>query len=323
MRKPRAPRPEVPDDSQDAPDASGTEKGSLSSSGSSGSSGSASRGRELVARPASEGRGGGSLDVFGRRASTPARADRRDRVVSTGLTDRLAERRRADRALLVRRLAGLLAIGAGVAALVWVLVFSPLLALRTADITVSGSDGSVDAAAVQEALAGHAGTSLVRLDVTALGDEVTDDLVRVKSAAVTRSWPHGLAVALTMRVPVAQHRTDAGYEVLDGEAVVLETTEQPQSGLAEVTADEGAALTQEQVGAVAEAVGSLDSSVRPQVASGSATTTGQVTLVLSSGAHVVWGDSTDSDLKAEVLKVLLQQSASTYDVSSPHSPTTS
>ena len=74
---------------------------------------------------------------------------------------------------------------------------------------------------------------------------------------------------------------------------------------------------------MAEAVGSLDSSVRPQVASGSATTTGQVTLVLSSGAHVVWGDSTDSDLKAEVLKVLLQQSASTYDVSSPHSPTTS
>ena len=129
--------------------------------------------------------------------------------------------------------------------------------------------------------------------------------------------------AVTSRWPGRRSSTDAGYEVLDGEAVVLETTEQPQSGLAEVTADEGAALTQEQVGAVAEAVGSLDSSVRPQVASGSATTTGQVTLVLSSGAHVVWGDSTDSDLKAEVLKVLLQQSASTYDVSSPHSPTTS
>ena len=259
----------------------------------------------------------------------PSSQTRGWRLLLTQLSERLAALTGYDRVSLQPasgaqgELAGLLAIGAGVAALVWVLVFSPLLALRTADITVSGSDGSVDAAAVQEALAGHAGTSLVRLDVTALGDEVTDDLVRVKSAAVTRSWPHGLAVALTMRVPVAQHRTDAGYEVLDGEAVVLETTEQPQSGLAEVTADEGAALTQEQVGAVAEAVGSLDSSVRPQVASGSATTTGQVTLVLSSGAHVVWGDSTDSDLKAEVLKVLLQQSASTYDVSSPHSPTTS
>ena len=243
--------------------------------------------------------------------------------MSTGLTDRLAERRRAGRVLLLRRLAALLALGAGAAVLVWALVFSPLLALRTADIVVSGSDGSVDAGAVQEALSDHAGTSLVRLDATALGDEVADDLVRVKSATVTRSWPHGLAVALTMRVPVAQHRTDAGYELLDGEAVVLETTDQPRPDLAEITADDDSTLTQEQVGAVAQAVGSLDEATRAQVASGSATTTGQVTLMLSGGARVVWGDGTDAALKAAVLAVLLGQPASTYDVSSPHSPTTS
>lgn len=311
MRKPRAPRPEVPDP-QEVPEAASAAGG-----------GSPGAGRELVARPAPGARTEGVVDVFGRRTSTPARVDRRDRVVSTGLTDRLAERRRAGRALFLRRLAWTLAAAAGVAAGVWALLYSPLLALRTGDVTVSGSDGSVEAAAVQEALSEHAGTSLVRLDVTALGDEVAGDLVRVKSAAVTRSWPHGLAVALTMRVPVAQHRTGAGYEVLDGEAVVLETTEQPQPGLAEITAEDDAALTQEQVGAVAEAVGSLDTQTRQQVASGSATTTGQVTLVLSSGARVVWGDSADSALKAEVLAVLLGQPASTYDVSSPHSPTTS
>ena len=150
-----------------------------------------------------------------------------------------------------------------------------------------------------------------------------DDLPRVKSAAVTRSWPHGLTVALTMRVPVAQHRTDTGYEVLDGEAVVLETADGPEPGLAEITSDDGAALTQEQVGAVAEAVGSLDETTRAQVASGSATATGQVSLVLTSGSRVVWGDRTDPALKAEVLAVLLGQTASTYDVSSPRSPTTS
>ena len=311
MRKPRAPRPEVPDP-QEVPEAASAAGG-----------GSTGAGRELVARPAPGARTEGTLDVFGRRTSTPARVDRRDRVVSTGLTDRLAERRRAGRALFLRRLAWTLAAAAGVAAGVWALLYSPLLALRTGDVTVSGSDGSVEAAAVQEALSEHAGTSLVRLDVTALGDEVAGDLVRVKSAAVTRSWPHGLAVALTMRVPVAQHRTGAGYEVLDGEAVVLETTEQPQPGLAEITAEDDAALTQEQVGAVAEAVGSLDEETRRQVASGSATTTGQVTLVLGSGARVVWGGSADSALKAEVLAVLLGQPASTYDVSSPHSPTTS
>ena len=309
MRKPRAPRPEVPDP-QEVPEAA------------SGADGAPTPGRDLVARPVPGARSEGALDVFGRRAGA-ARADRRDRVVSTGLTDRLAERRRAGRALFLRRLAWTLAAAAGAAVLVWALLYSPLLALRTSDVTVSGSDGSVEAAAVQEALSEHAGTSLVRLDVTALGDEVAGDLVRVKSAAVTRSWPHGLAVALTMRVPVAQHRTGAGYEVLDGEAVVLETTEQPQPGLAEITAEDDAALTQEQVGAVAEAVGSLDEETRRQVASGSATTTGQVTLVLGSGARVVWGGSADSALKAEVLAVLLGQPASTYDVSSPHSPTTS
>lgn len=311
MRKPRAPRPEVPDP-QEVPEAASAAGG-----------GSTGAGRELVARPAPGARTEGVVDVFGRRTSTPARVDRRDRVVSTGLTDRLAERRRAGRALFLRRLAWTLAAAAGVAAGVWALLYSPLLALRTGDVTVSGSDGSVEAAAVQEALSEHAGTSLVRLDVTELGDEVAGDLVRVKSAAVTRSWPHGLAVALTMRVPVAQHRTETGYEILDGEAVVLGTAEQSQSGLAEITADSEAALTQEQVGAVAEAVGSLDEETRRQVASGSATTTGQVTLVLGSGARVVWGGSADSALKAEVLAVLLGQPASTYDVSSPHSPTTS
>lgn len=312
MRKPRAPRPGAPDPPE-APEAASGEGGGPTTGA----------GRELAARPAPGGRTEGALDVFGRRASTPERIERRDHVVSTGLTDRLAERRRAGRALLLRRLMWTAAVVGGAAVLVWALAFSPLLALRTGDVTVSGSDGSVEAADVRDALSAHAGTSLVRLDVTALGDEVAGDLVRVKSAAVTRSWPHGLAVALTMRVPVAQHRTEAGYEVLDGEAVVLETTEQPQSGLAEITAADDAALTQEQVGAVAEAVGSLDTQTRQQVASGSATTTGQVTLMLSSGARVVWGDSADSALKAEVLAVLLGQPASTYDVSSPHSPTTS
>ena len=70
-------------------------------------------------------------------------------------------------------------------------------------------------------------------------------------------------------------------------------------------------------------MGSLDEATRAQVASGSATTTGQVTLMLSGGAGVVWGDGTDAALKAAVLAVLLGQPASTYDVSSPHSPTTS
>ena len=322
MRKPRARRPAPESPAGDSGAGRGAPRtGRASRRGS--RVGSARAGRELVPRPATGERGEGGLAVFGRRSSEPVRTDRRDQVVSTGLTDRLAERRRANRSLLLRRATGLLSVGIGVALLVWVVAFSPLLALRTRDVAVVGSDSDPDAAAVRDVAAEHEGTSLVRLDVAALGDEVADDLPRVKSAAVTRSWPHGLTVALTMRVPVAQHRTDTGYEVLDGEAVVLETADGPEPGLAEITSDDGAALTQEQVGAVAEAVGSLDETTRAQVASGSATATGQVSLVLTSGSRVVWGDRTDPALKAEVLAVLLGQTASTYDVSSPRSPTTS
>mgnify|MGYP001680284448 FL=1 len=45
--------------------------------------------------------------------------------------------------------------------------------------------------------------------------------------------------------------------------------------------------------------------------------------MLSDGARVRWGDASESALKARVLKVLLSQRASVYDVSSPHAPTTS
>ena len=109
------------------------------------------------------------------------------------------------------------------AVLVWAVVFSPLLALRAGDVTVTGSDGTVQAADVQRIVAAHEGISLVRLDPAAMGREVADSLVRVRAARVTRSWPHGLRVDLTMRRPIAVHEVEQGYEVLDSEAVVLKT----------------------------------------------------------------------------------------------------
>lgn len=250
----------------------------------------------------------------------------RDGVVSSGLTDRLAERKRAGRSLLLRRVALWLAGVSVVLLATWAVGFSPLLALRVSDIQVSGSDGTVSADQVRQVLANRADTSLVRLDLEAMGQEVASSLVRVRSARVTRSWPHGVTVELSMRVPVAARTTDAGVEVLDRDAVVLETVPQAPSGLVAVTAPEGGteqALSAAQVAAVAQVVGSLEESVRSQVVSGQASESGQVTLLLTSGALVRWGDTGDSELKARVLTVLMSQAHSVYDVSSPNNPTTS
>ena len=269
---------------------------------------------------------GAELTVFGRRQVALPRGD--DRVVSTGLADRLKERRQALRRLRLRRVTTAAIVVLVVALVTWALLFSPLLGLQPQRISVAGSDGSVSDKQVRDVLAPYTGDSLLRLDTGRLSTQVSDKLVRVRQAQVTRSWPRGLRVQLTMRVPVATVQGADGYQVLDNEAVVLERVPEAPSGLVTIVPDktDGASGSQtisaKQVAAVTQVVGSLTPQTLAQVASGSATEAGQVTLTMSNGASVVWGDTQDNELKARVLATLMTTSASIYDVSSPHRPTT-
>ena len=269
---------------------------------------------------------GAELTVFGRRQVALPRGD--DRVVSTGLADRLKERQQALRRLRLRRATTAAIVVLVVALATWALLFSPLLGLQPRRISVAGSDGSVSDKQVRDVLAPYTGDSLLRLDTGRLSTQVSDKLVRVRQAQVTRSWPRGLRVQLTMRVPVATVQGADGYQVLDNEAVVLERVPEAPSGLVTIVPDktDGASGSQtisaKQVAAVTQVVGSLTPQTLAQVASGSATEAGQVTLTMSNGASVVWGDTQDNELKARVLATLMTTSASIYDVSSPHRPTT-
>ena len=269
---------------------------------------------------------GTELTVFGRRQVALPRGD--DRVVSTGLADRLKERQQALRRLRLRRVTTAAIVVLVVALATWALLLSPLLGLQPRRISVAGSDGSVSDKQVRDVLAPYTGDSLLRLDTGRLSTQVSDKLVRVRQAQVTRSWPRGLRVQLTMRVPVATVQGADGYQVLDNEAVVLERVAEAPSGLVTIVPDktDGASGSQtisaKQVAAVTQVVGSLTPQTLAQVVSGSATEAGQVTLTMSNGASVVWGDTQDNELKARVLATLMTTSASIYDVSSPHRPTT-
>ena len=264
--------------------------------------------------------------MFGRRQVALPRGD--DRVVSTGLSDRLKERQQALRRLRLRRITTAAAVVLVVVLTTWALLFSPLLGLKTQSISVVGSDGSVSDKQVRDVLASYAGDSLLRLDTGRLSARVSDNLVRVRRAQVTRAWPRGLRVQLTMRVPVATVQGPDGYQILDNEAVVLERVPEAPSGLVNIVPDPAAQasgpqrISAKQVAAVTQVVGSLTPETLAQVSSGSATEAGQVTLTLSNGASVVWGDTRDNTLKARVLATLMTTSASIYDVSSPHRPTT-
>ena len=84
---------------------------------------------------------GTELTVFGRRQVALPKGD--DRVVSTGLADRLKERQQALRRLRLRRVTTAAIVVLVVALATWALLLSPLLGLQPQRISVAGSDGSV------------------------------------------------------------------------------------------------------------------------------------------------------------------------------------
>ena len=233
-----------------------------------------------------------------------------DHVVSHGLQQRYEEQRVANRKRSFNKLKRL----------VYVVVVLALFALRMSEIRVSGSGGQLSPASVTKVIGDQEGRSLLLIDVAKQAKRVDKAFVRVRSVTIEREWPRGLNVMVTMRVPVAVLKTAKGYQILDGDAVVLETRSSQPAGLAVI--ESSGKINSVQVQSITTAMGALDESVRSQVVSASATESGYVSFKLSSGASVIWGDNDRPALKARVLKTLLSIQASVYDVSYPLNPTT-
>ena len=243
-----------------------------------------------------------------------------DHVVSHGLQQRYEEQRVANRKRSFNKLKRLVYVVVVLALVAWVALASPLFALRMSEIRVSGSGGQLSPASVAKVIGDQEGRSLLLIDVAKQAKRVDKAFVRVRSVTIEREWPRGLNVMVTMRVPVAVLKTAKGYQILDGDAVVLETRSSQPAGLAVI--ESSGKINSVQVQSITTAMGALDESVRSQVVSASATESGYVSFKLSSGASVIWGGNDRPALKARVLKTLLSIQASVYDVSYPLNPTT-
>ena len=92
---------------------------------------------------------------------------------ATDLGDRLRERTRARRVLLVRRIALTVVTLALAAGAVWVAFFSPVFAFSSSAVVVSGEDGTlVTAESVRESIASFEGVPLTRLNTQAVARAV-------------------------------------------------------------------------------------------------------------------------------------------------------
>ena len=258
------------------------------------------------------------------RERVPRWQPRRPAVVSTGSAARFAERMRMRRRILRNRVLGWSAVGVVAAALAWLLLLSPVLALQPEDVTVrvEGDRAVVDVSEVTTILTDLAGTPLPRLDTVGVRREVLD-VPGVRAASVTRSWPHGVLVTVVARDPVAAVPDDGGYALLDAEGVQVGRTDDAPTDLpvVKVPLDDPAAMT-----AVLTVLQQLPAGLAADVVGASAANQDAVRLSLSDGTTVEWGSAEQSALKAAVVQTLRASKEAAgvkvYDVSAPTLPIT-
>jgi len=243
-------------------------------------------------------------------------------VVSRTSTARFAERARARRRLARRQLAMIAGGVVGALVIAWLLFFSPVLALDTDQVTVSGAGSVVAVDQVLAVVDQRADVPLPRLDTITMRDEILD-VPGVRGARVMRDWPHGISVTLVAREPVAAVPDGSRFALLDMDGVQVGRVDSAPKGLPVVDVPVGDKRTLDAVLSVLE---QLPDKVLADVKSVSARTQDTVTMNLRDGVRVDWGSATRTPLKIAVLDALRAskagKDAKVIDVSAPELPVT-
>jgi cell division protein FtsQ len=250
----------------------------------------------------------------------PSRAATRSatRSATRAVTRSVArERPPSHRRVLVRRSVAI-SVPLVVAALVAVVLWTPVLGVRGVDVV--GTRTLTAAQVVAAARVPH-GTPMARLDTAAVAARV-HELTRVATVDVSRDWPSTVRITVTERDPIGYLVESDGVHLVDRTGLDYSTVTRRPAGLPRLTLT-GVAPTDPRTRAVVAVLGTLPAPLRTLVRTAGAKTPGSVTLGLTHGRTVRWGDATDSTRKAEVLAALMTRHGKVYDVSSPALPTVS
>ncbi len=247
-------------------------------------------------------------------AGPPGGDDEAERTVRIA-RKRFARRQWARRWLAWRRLVVALVLLGVVAGSLWLVFFSSVLAVS--GVRVEGT-GVLDPRAVRRAAAVPVGSPLATVDLGAIGARV-ERLAAVKSVDVSRSWPDRVRIDVTEREAVAVVERGDTLRGLDAEGVMFRRYPSRPKSLPVIRTD-GRART-DALAEAARVAGSLPSDIAARVDYVEVHTVDTIALRLRNGRTVRWGSADDSAAKARVLAVLLDQKASSYDVSVPGQPT--
>lgn len=257
------------------------------------------------------GRRGGERAVAERPVSRPPRDPERPpaRPVSR------ARYRRRRLAALLAGLVLLVGLGLGARVLLYDAGLFDVESVRVAGTVTVPEAQVLDVAAVAP------GGPLVAVDTGAVARRVAQ-LPAVESVHVGRAWPHTVTVTVTERTPLATVTTAQGPALVDRTGVVYRGAPAPDLPRLTTVPRSGDPTTMAAVTVLA----ALPEDLRGQVETVGAAIAvpgapAQVTLGLTEGRQVRWGDAERSGEKAAVLAALLTQSGTVYDVATPALPT--
>jgi cell division protein FtsQ len=211
-----------------------------------------------------------------------------------------------------RRLLRALVVALPVAALAWLVLASPLLAVDRVQVTGTtrlSPEQVAEVAGVPE------GTPLAVVRTGRTADRVRT-LPPVADVRVRREWPATLRIDVTERVAVAGVVGREGTLLLDAEGVAFATEPQPPVGLPRVEVrDPGPddAATRAALSVLLD----LPPELAGQVAVLRATTPSDVSFVLADERTVVWGALGDTATKTAAVTALLRMPGTVVDVSAP------
>lgn len=241
--------------------------------------------------------------------------DRQDPVVRS--RRRFARRQWLRRWLVWRYVIGTVLLVVLAVTGIWLVFVSSVLTVQHVDVR---GESFLSRQQILAAAEVPQGAHLAELDTQAIQARV-GALAPVRGVDVSRDWPDGVLIKVTERTPVAVVDINGRYQAMDSEGVLFRAYAHPPAYLPRVvsTADTDSTALSE----AARVIAALPRSVATRVDHVQVLSIDRIALVLHSGQTVIWGNATQSALKAEVLARLLPHSAHIYDVSVPGQPVTS
>lgn len=238
------------------------------------------------------------------------------------------------RTILLRFLYSFLIIAA-ITLLCWVLFFSPIFRLKSENISIFGSNEWVSEQKISSIASNQVNKSLFLVSSQEIIEQL-NNIPGVTEAKVSKKFPQGLQITVRAQKPAAMLKTHGSEKLtaVDVKGRVLNAVENvPTAGIPviEVT-DVHKSLSSKAVREALKIVSSLSEDFRSHVIRVSARTQDSVETEISSTVSnveihrvIVWGDSSDLDLKKAIVDVIINDPSKIgnrqrLDVSAPARP---